>query len=351
MPKLSDIAAAASPPALIDRLVGVTSGKVDELFTLAQIQTTAIGSVIGSGAPGISKSGSPLFTDVASGNWAVIHDNSTDNVTLAYNAGGFLLTMPFDLAVIDAHSNPFITYNLFNGTEGPYWTHVNAWNVGSLTPAQYSETISNVIANFPNGGITFTWSYPATAVVGNVYAYPELIYGTQGPHGFNGFPIITPTPKQINSFANLSLTYTMTRTFADADSDCLIETWVSDTATRTNPIISEVMFLAHGAAGNIGQVLALPLHFNYSAGGVNCYVGSTTDHTFIIIMPVTAPNGTTPLEMTNGTFTINFLPLIQAIVSQGWFAGTNYLTGFEFGFEVAKNSGSATITGFAWTWN
>ena len=251
--------------------------------------------------------------------------------------------------VLDAHTDPFGTFNLFGGTQGPYWTNNNAWNIGTLTSSQYAQTITVFPATFPSATV-FNWSYPATAVGGNVYAYPEIVFGTQAGGGFI-VPPHTPTAMTINSFQHLSLTYDMYRTFADEDADCLIETWVQTVPDNPATNVTELQFLPHAPTANYNQVLGWADHFNYSSGGFNAYVAANPSRSFIQVLPVTAAGGTTALDMTFGRQTIPVLGVLQAIVSQGWIAGTDYISGFEFGFEIAKNAGTATINSIDWTWD
>ena len=255
---------------------------------------------------------------------------------------------PTPPVILDAHTNNFGTYNLFSAGGGPFWADQAAWNLGSLTNSQFMQTITCYPDIFPAGTV-FAWSYPSTPNASNTWSYPEIVYGVQGAGGFIP-PPNRPTPKQVNSFSNLSVTYNITRTFADEDADCLIELWVT---TVPNPnrsqTANEIAFLAHAPSANVKQALSFASHFNFSVNGFNAYIA--TNGQFTVIMPVTAPGGTTPLDLTSGTQTIPFLAIFQALVAHGIVVGTNWLTGGEFGFEVAKNSGGATINSIAWTWN
>jgi hypothetical protein len=112
-----------------------------------------------------------------------------------------------------------------------------------------------------------------------------------------------------------------------------------------------VAFYAYAPAGNVGQLLGFPNHFNYSDGTFNAYVGATSNFSFVGVLPVTTPGGTTPLNMSVGTQTIPILKVMQAMVTNGFISGTNFISGFEFGFEVSRNAGGATINSIAWTWN
>ena len=254
-------------------------------------------------------------------------------------------------AATDAHVDHFATFNLFGGTKGPYWSLVNAWHLGSLTNSDYSLTITNFTCLFPNQTV-MRWSFPSTTNAANVYAYPEIVYGSQAGGGFI-VPLNTPPAKTISSFSNLSVTYTVTATFTTSDdADFLIETWVQTAPGNPATNVNEVGFLAHTPAANLDQVLnGLSHSFDYSSGGFNARIAANADNSFIVIMPVTTAGGTTPRDMIAGTQTIPLLGILQALVTEGYISGTNYISGYEFGFEVAKNNGSVLVHDIKWTWN
>jgi hypothetical protein len=224
---------------------------------------------------------------------------------------------------------------------------------GLVAGSDYNETISVNQAAFPNGTV-LSWSYPSELNDSSVYAYPELVYGT---NAYN-FPANTPTAKQVNAFSNLSVTFNVTRTSADTDADCMFECWSSN----ANPIsptnmTNEISFFMHTPATWAVYITGQASHFNYSAGGFNAYIALrpgtalTTYPPQVMIMPVTAPDGTTPLDLTSGTQTIPVLAILQALVTEGWLVATDYISGMEFGAEVGKNSGTLTFNSIAWTWS
>jgi len=57
------------------------------------------------------------------------------------------------------------------------------------------------------------------------------------------------------------------------------------------------------------------------------------------------------VDMSNGSFTINFALLLAALVSNGLVSGTDFISGFEFGFEVTKNAGGAIVNSLVWNWS
>jgi hypothetical protein len=344
MTDLSQIKPSPVSPALADRLVGVAANNVDWLYTLSQVQRAIVSA--------IQQAGPPAVANLASGQFGVFKDTANGNVILVYNDGGNLLGTPLTpVTILDAHSDNFGTFNLFDHQGGPYWAGQNAWNVGSLTNAQFSQTVTAYPITFPNN-VILSWKYPTTPVSGNVYSYPEIIFGTQAGGAFGGPPPTTPPPKQLSSFANLSVAYEVSLNFTTGDDgNFLIETWVQTTPNVPGSNVSELQFLARPTTAVIGQVLGWADHFNYSAGGFNAYVAANPSRTLIQVMPVTAANGTTSQSMANGPQIMPILGVIQAIITQGWFAGTKYISGFEFGIEVAKNAGSMSINNINWTWN
>ena len=251
--------------------------------------------------------------------------------------------------VLDAYTDHFGTYNLFGGSQGPYWVNQNVWNLSGLTPGQYSQTISIPPATFPQG-IVVQWAYPAIPNAGNVWSYPEIVFGSQAGGGFI-VPPHTPPAQQINTFTALSVTYNIALSMSTPDdTDVLIETWVQTIPGNPGSNVNEVGFYVYAPAGNAGQILGFPNHFNFSAGGFNAYIGANAGFSFIAIMPVTAPGGTTPLNLSSGTHTLPILAVLQALVANGYISGTNFISGFEFGFEISRNNGVATINQLAWTW-
>ena len=302
MPKLSDIAAAAGAPALSDRVVGVSAENADLLYTLQQIQT----------AIGISNS--PFANSV----------------------------------VLDGVANNFATYNIFDHTQGPYWVNLNLFNVGALTGFTFSAI--NYPNTFPNY-TTFNWSWPSPG--SPLWGYPEIVYGTQGGGAFGGGPANKPTPKVLNSLGTLSLTYNLTLTTQSGDdTSYLIETWSQTVAGNQATVTAEILFYAYATPAVSSFILAFTTHFNYSVGGFNVYFAHDTADSRVYMMPVTAPSGTTALNMAQQgtTYIIDFAALITAALNAGWLTGTDLIAGYSVGFGDRENTGSAVFSRLEWTW-
>jgi hypothetical protein len=246
-------------------------------------------------------------------------------------------------------------FGYYNGDVGPYWSYLNVWY--PPRGSSYSTTITNCPSNYPNGTV-MSWSFP-DSLNGetNVYAYPDIVYGILGG-GYPPTPANIPTPIQLVSLpSDFSLTYNITFNANLDDLDVLIETWPTTVPNPPNPFTNdtrtnEIGFLAHVPSYTLAYLLSLPNHIDYSAGGVNVYIVTVpSTPPFTVMMPVTTPGGTTPLDLTSGTYTIPFGALLSFLTAQGILNPNNYITGYEFGFEIGRGMGSVTINQLQWHWN
>ena len=262
-------------------------------------------------------------------------------------------------------SNPIIisaandgNFGSWNGDVGPYWSSINLWDPPT-DGSSYSTSITNYPSTYPNGTV-MNWSFPnyfngST----NVYAYPDIVYGILGG-GFPPTPKNIPAPLQLSSIpSDFTLTFNVTLNANFEDQDLLIETWPTTVSNPQNPYVvdtrtEEVGVFAHTPSNTMSGILNVPDHWNFSQNGFNAYIAKwyTGGIPFVMIAPVSAPGGTTPIDMADGaTHTIPWGDLIGFMVSNGVLDGTNYLTGFEFGFEIGRGSGSAQINLLEWQWN
>jgi hypothetical protein len=266
------------------------------------------------------------------GNAGVSHGNSTPP--------------PASPVVLDGTQDNFATYNIFNGTQGPYWINLNLFNVGALEG--YTFTATAFPSTFPVA-TQFAWSWPTPASI--LYGYPEIVFGTQGGGNFGDGPANQPPPKQINNLGTVSLTYNMTLTTQSVnDTSYLIETWAQTTPGNPATNTVEILFYAFATPAVSSFILAMPVNFNYSVGGFNVYFAFPNSGQ-VYMMPVTSPGGTTARDMTSGTFTIDFAALITAALNQGWLTGTNYINGYEIGFETREGTGGVTFNQISWNWS
>ena len=222
----------------------------------------------------------------------------------------------------------------------------------------YNQTITNSPSTYPNGTV-FNWSFPNQFNDYGVYSYPNITYGIDG--GYN-VPQNLPPAFQVNDLTDLSVTYNISVNAGVDDYHCLIETWPTTVARPENPktnnsMTDEIGFLCHTPARLRDYILSRSDHFNYSSDGFNAYIAVrsgtalTTSPPFAMIMPVTAPNGTTPLDMTSGTQTLHIKGVLDALVTHGVLPSNAYINGFQFGFEIGRGIGSATINNLTWNWN
>ena len=247
-------------------------------------------------------------------------------------------------------------FGYYNGDVGPYWSYLNVWDPPT-DGSSYSTTITNCPSTYPNGTV-ISWSFPDYLNgTTNVYAYPDIVYGILGG-GYPPTPANIPKPIQLGSLpSDFSLTYNITFDANLDNQDVLIETWpttvpnppnLSTNDTRTN----EIGFMAYVPSYTLGYLLSIPTHLDYSADGFNAYIVTVpSTPPFTVMIPVTNPGGTTPVDMTSGTYTIPFGALLSFLTTQGILNPNNYITGYQFGFEIGRGTGSVTINQLQWQWN
>ena len=260
---------------------------------------------------------------------------------------------PGGVTIDNAHNGNF---GYYNGNVGPYWSYLNVWDPPT-NGSSYSTTITNCPSTYPNGTV-ISWSFPDYLNgTSNVYGYPDIVFGILGG-GYPPTPANIPTPIQLGSLPNdFSLTYNITLNANRDNQDVLIDTWpttvpnppnLSTNDTRTN----EIGFMAYVPSYTLRYLLSLPNHIDYSADGFNAYIVTAPyKPPFTVMMPVTTPGGTTPVDMTSGTYTIPFGALLSFLTTQGILNSKNYITGYQFGFEIGRGTGSVTINQLQWHWN
>jgi len=217
--------------------------------------------------------------------------------------------------------------------------------------------IMNYPLSYPNGTV-MKWSFPESLNgTTNVYAYPDIVYGMMGG-GFPPTPAYLPKPVQLGALpSDFSLTFNVTLNANPDNQALLIETWPTTIPNPANSIpakdyrTSEVGLFAHTPSYLLNFLLTLPDHMNYSAGNFNAYiVKHPQSPPFIIIIPVTTPGGTTPVDMTGKTYEIPFGDLLRFLITKGMLDPSNYITGYQFGFEIGRGSGGARINLIKWHW-
>src|SRR5579859_58358 len=341
-------------------------------------------------------------------------------------------SLPDPTVILESKSNKFGTYNIGEGTQGPFWSAQGIWNpstkryeglaiaAGSTTVSGFSDTrgllpgmtvemtpdampadttivtvrpssivVSNAstkngmgeVATFglANDGVMFNqvitnypstfprrtkieWSYPSQTNDAVVYSYAIIAgYGV----GSGGYfrPTNRPVPKKVSEFTDLSVTYDVSVTGDPDGFDFLVETFpttASDPSPPkvTNTMTNEIGFLPHVPDYFWPYVLNLSDHFDYSSpdGTFHAYVATrpgnafTAAPPFTMIVPVTEARGRTPRDMMVGKQTLPLLGVLRELVARGIMPGDSYVCGFDFGFEIGRNSGRAILNDIAWKW-
>jgi hypothetical protein len=332
--------------------------------------------------------------------------------------------------VLHSKSNKYGTYNVGNGTQGPFWSAQGIWNSSTkkymgLTIAAGSATISGfrttkelrpgmavvsdaipadttivsvetnsivvsnsstktgtaesatfglvndgttfnqVITNFPltfPRRTTIEWSYPSRRNDASVYSYAIIAgYGI----GSGGYfrPANKPPPKKVSEFVELSVTYDISIAADPHDFAFLVETFPTTASDPSPPNVANTMTNEIGFFPHVPNYLwtyirTLEDHFDYSSpdGTFHAYIATkpgkalTQFPPFTMIVPVTEAGGRTPRDMMRGRQTLPLLGVLQELVSRGIMPGDSYVCGFDFGFEIGRNSGRAMLDDIAWKW-
>ena len=225
----------------------------------------------------------------------------------------------------------------------------------------FKQVITNHPSTFPRG-TEIEWSYPSQTNDAVVYSYAIIAgYGI----GSGGYfrPLNRPGPKKLSQFTDLSVTYDVSIEGNPNDFNLLVETFpttASDPSPPnvTNTMTNEIGFLPHVPDYFWTYVLNLSNHFDYSSPDrtFHAYVATrpgtplTSSPPFTIIVPVTEARGRTPRDMTTGRQTLPLLGVLQELVARGIMPGDSYVSGFELGFEIGRNSGRARLNDIVWKW-
>lgn len=334
--------------------------------------------------------------------------------------------------ILESRSNKYGTYNIADGTQGPFWSAQGIWNsstkkyvglaiaAGSTKVSGFPDTrglfpgmtveitpgampanttivavapSSIVVSNAParngtaevatfglaNDGVMFNqvitnypstfpertkieWSYPSERNDASVYSYGIIAgYGI----GSGGYfrPLNRPAPKKVSEFTDLSITYDVSVTGGPNDFDLLVETFpttASDPSppNAANTMTNEIGFLPHVPDFLWAFILTLSDHFDYTSsdGTFHAYIATrpgnafTSAPPFTMIVPVTEARGRTPRDMMTGRHTLPVLGVLRELVAHGIMPGDSYICGFDFGFEIGRNSGRAILNDIAWKW-
>jgi hypothetical protein len=339
---------------------------------------------------------------------------------------------PNQAVILESKSNRWGTYNISDGTRGPFWSAQGIWNsstkaytgltirAGStrifglsattgLLPGMIVEitpdampanttivsvdptsiVVSNAstkdgtgevgIFGLVNNGVMFNqvitnyprtfpertkveWSYPSQRNNASVYSYAIIAgYGI----GSGGYfrPLNRPAPKKVSQFTDLSVTYDVSVAGDPNDFDFLVETFPTTAQdpsppNAANTMTNEIGFLPHVPDFLWTYILTLSDHFDYTSpdGTFHAYIATrpgkafTKAPPFTMIVPVTEARGRTPRDMMIGSQTLPVLGVLQELVARGVMPADSYVGGFDFGFEVGRNSGRAILNDITWKW-
>jgi len=341
--------------------------------------------------------------------------------------------VPEPTVILESKSNKYGSYNIAEGTQGPFWSAQGIWNsstkkytglviaAGSTKVSGFLDTrgllpgmtveitpeampanttivsvgassiaVSNpstkngtdevatfglandgvmfnqVITNYPSTFPRRTkieWWYPSQRNDASVHSYAIIAgYGI----GSGGYfrPLNRPEPKKVSEFTELSVTYDVSVAGDPNDFDFLVETFpttASDPSPPkvTNTMTNEIGFLPHVPDFLWTYILTLSDHFDYSSsdGTFHAYVATragnafTNAPPFTMIVPVTEARGRTPRDMMLGKQTLPLLGVLRELVARGIMPADSYVCGFDFGFEIGRNSGRAILNDISWKWS
>jgi hypothetical protein len=118
---------------------------------------------------------------------------------------------------------------------------------------------------------------------------------------------------------------------------------------------NEIGVIGHHPNYSLPDIFRLP-GFYFSTGGYNFWVGTragtagTDQPPFTQLLPVTQPNGRVPLDLIHRTHTLPIKEILAELVNKGLVNPNNYIAGIQCGFEIIRNSGSATINSLSYVW-
>jgi hypothetical protein len=205
----------------------------------------------------------------------------------------------------------------------------------------YAESITSYPDTFPNNTV-LNWSYPNTPGPGNVWAYPEVVYGYLG-----GISNYTPsgegiTPVQVKNLTALTGSYNVTLQGNTDQYDVLWETHLT-TAPASNEVC-EFSIMLHSPSYFTQYVMSLPEEYDYHAAGLSATIvnAESSSNPYIIVMPKQG-------DMLSAT--VDIKSILTFLISKGVVSGDWYIEGFELGVEPQQGSGSITINSLSYNWN
>jgi hypothetical protein len=211
-----------------------------------------------------------------------------------------------------------------------YWALNNDWNNGVYDNTQW---IDYNTSTFPNG-TTINWDYGSHIGGSNVWGYPEIVYGTQGKSWDN--PNGTQPPnwgEQIGTLGHFTMTWDISLTGNLNQHDTLAETFLS--GHEFGFFLQAPTYLTDWLNGKT--------QYHFDLGGIQGEAIPINGSLFLI--PDSVENGT---PMTHGS--VDFAPILQWAISQGWLSSSDQLKGFELGVEPQQGAGSMTVNNWNVDW-
>jgi hypothetical protein len=225
----------------------------------------------------------------------------------------------------------------------------------------FNQVITNYPFTFPRR-TTVDWSYPSHRNDASVYSY-AIVAGYGIGTGGHLRPENKPLPKKVSEFAELSVTYDLSIAADPNDFALLVETFPTTEPDPSPPNVANTMTNEIGFFPHVPDYLwtyirTLQHHFDYSSpdGTFHAYVATkpgkalTQFPPYTMIVPVTEARGRTPRDMTTGSQSLPVLGVLRELVARGVMPADAYVCGFDFGFEVGRNSGRATLNSIDWKW-
>ena len=225
-----------------------------------------------------------------------------------------------------------------------FWTINNIWNKGSLRNGiDYTQTITVDTDTFPSG-TTLSWSWPSTWNP-LIYAYPEVIVGYKPWDNYGSLDFTS----QIDDLKEFKINYNLTIGGQTDNFNVAFELWLTDRAQgQREDINTELMIWVHDGALNpagspVGQydgerydatVYARPDHGDASGG-------SAVTWQYIALEAST--------DVLAGQIDIRHILL--DLKQKGLLTGSEFVSGYELGAEVAAGSGSLKINSLSQTFS
>ena len=264
--------------------------------------------------------------------------NATPAPTSNPAAGNTTLAPPNNGGGTGNHVTISEGYATYNSPLNGWWAALNPYNAGS---SSYTESITSYPDTFPNNTV-LNWSYPNTPGSGNVWAYPEVIYGYMG-----GISNYTPSgegtrPVQVKNLTALTGSYNVTLQGDTEQYDVLLETHLT-TAPASN-MVCEFAIMPHSPSYFTQYVMSLPVQYDYNAPDLSATIANagSSSNPYFIVMPKQG-------DMLSAT--VDIKSILTFLISKGVLSGDWYIGGFELGVEPRQGSGSITINSVSYNWN